>query len=199
MVFWQRLTRGRGHAAPQPQAPAPSYDRESERITSAEILAQAKWLYEQHERRVQNCQNMAVALLSIVGAIMAVAPSRVPDDPSAWHYGTLGLVAASGIGTIVQCMRILVPRSRINGLPSVQGLRDFALSHERQGPTKIPIPETQFAVDMLNPLNLTESSPLTHAAKNAEDRTALLFHAYWWFAATFSLVVTLSFLSALLG
>ena len=50
-----------------------------------------------------------------------------------------------------------------------------------------------------NPLNLTESSPLTHAAKNAEDRTALLFHAYWWFAATFSLVVTLSFLSALLG
>lgn len=177
-----------------------SYSPEAERTASGEILAQAQWLYEQHERRVQNCQNMAVALLTIVGTVLALlAPSAVMGQPAAWQFLALGVVFVGGLGTMAQCMRVLTPRVRLNGLPAVGALREFAHKHETLTASLAPIPVTQFATDLLNPLHLTASSPLTESSADAERRTSALAQAYRWFAVTFVLVIAVSTLFALLG
>lgn len=173
--------------------------REAERLGSAEILAQAQWLYEQHERRAQNCQNMAIAILTIVGTITALIPNTLPTSASTWHYVALGVVAVAGLVTMIQCLRVLAPRVRVNGLPAVNALRKFAHGYETLGGNKMPIPVTQFATDLLNPMRPTEPSPLGQSSENARHRTDALIHVYWWFAGTFVLVIVMSALFALLG
>lgn len=162
---------------------------EVERTDSSEVLAQAQWLYEQHERRVQNCQTMALGVLTVAGTILAVTPILLPDAPAKWLVALAVLVGVAGIGTIVHCLRVLTPRTRRNGLPAVGALREFAHKHEL-APGTNPIPVTQFVIDLLNPLSLTEPSPLSQAANDAHRRTGALTHAYLWLAATFVLIIT---------
>jgi chorismate mutase len=176
---------------------ASPYDRDAERVASSELLAQAQWLYEQHERRVQNSQNMAIAILTITGTILAVVPSLIPGAPSWWVFVTLGALLICGGLTIVHCVRVLVPRTRVNGLPNVKALRSLARDHEKSTASEIVIPVSQFVTDLLNPMNLDEPSPLGQAAEDAARRARLLRHAYGWFAATFGLAVLASALFAL--
>lgn len=188
--------RGRRRKEVEPPPATLAYDREAERVTSGEILAQAQWLYEQHERRVQNCQNLAVAILTVVGAIIALSPTVLPDHPAYWHYILIGTTALAAIGTSIQCVRVLVPRSRIKGLPALRALRNLGRQHADD--EAIPIPVTQFMVDLLNTNNPHDDSPLSEAAADAERRTEALVHAFGWFAATFVLVIVMSTLFALL-
>lgn len=190
----RRLLARRPVALVAPSAAPSDLDRarDLERAASSEILLQAQWLYEQHERRVQNCQNMAVAILTVAGTIMALAPSVLPESASLWQFVALAVVAIAGLGTMVQCMRVLAPRVRLNGLPSVEALREFAHNNETLTPAKVPIPVSQFAVDLLNPLRLTEPSPLSQSSADAKRRTSALVHAYWWFSMTFVLVIAMS-------
>jgi chorismate mutase len=189
------MSRGLRRNEDQPPPVTPAYDREAERVTSGEILAQAQWLYEQHERRVQNCQNLAVAILTVVGAIIALSPTVLPDHPECWHYILMGMTALAAIGTAIQCVRVLVPRSRIKGLPALHALRNLARQHTDDEP--IPVPVTQFMVDLLNTKNPHDDSPLSEAAADAERRTNALVQVFWWFAATFVLVIVMSTLFAL--
>lgn len=168
-----------------------TYEREAERASAADVLAQAQWLFEQHERRVQNCQTMALGVLTVVGTILAVTPALIPPAPG-WALLIIpAIVGVAGIGTIVHCLRVLTPRTRENGLPAVGALRELAHKQEL-APHTIPVPVTQFVVDLLNPLQLTEPSPLSQAAADAARRTNALTHAYWWFAATFIAVITMT-------
>lgn len=162
--------------------------RDEERADSAEILAQAQWLYEQHERRVQNCQTMALGVLTVVGTIMAITPTLLPDSPPKGLVFLAGMVGVTGLGTIIHCIRVLTPRLRPNGLPSVGALREFAHIQEHE-PTTNPIPATQFVVDLLNPLTLTAASPLSEAAQDAKRRTDVLTQAYLWFVGTFVFLI----------
>ena len=197
LLLIHRLLRRR--STPPLVAPAghPSGDspREAEQADSSEILAQAQWLYEQHERRVQNCQNLAVAMMTVVGAIIALSPKALPEEPACWHYLAVGITAIAAIGTAVQCVRVLVPRDRVNGLPALQALRKLAGRHARQ--ERIPVPVTQFAVDLLNPLKPDQESPLSEAASDAARRTDALIYAFWWFGGTFVLVIAMSTMFAL--
>lgn len=192
MLELRAISRRARRKIDKPLPVAPAYDREAERVASGEILAQAQWLYEQHERRVQNCQNMAVAILTIVGTIMALAPSLIPDSPNVWEVAALLAVTGAGVVTIVQCVRVLIPHTRANGLPGVDALRDLAHRHEHLSAAAITIPVTQFATDLLNPLKLTDPSPLTQASKDAARRTDILAWAFGWFATTFALAAIMA-------
>ncbi|MBB1514312.1 hypothetical protein H5399_17155 [Tessaracoccus sp. MC1627] len=168
-----------------------TYDREAERANSAEVLAQAQWLFEQHEHRVQNCQTMAIGLLTVTGTVLAVTPSLLPEAPP-WVLLILpAVVGVAGIGTIVYCLRVLIPRTRTNGLPAVSALRELANRHET-APQTLSVPVTQFAADLLNPMQLTEPAPLSQAAADAARRTSALTHAYGWFAATFIAIIAMT-------
>lgn len=179
------------------ETPAAADWRAEEHLCSAEILAQAQWLYEQHERRAQNSQNQAIAILTIVGTIMAIVPNGVPEGPQPWHYVALGVVAVTGLVTMAQCLRVLVPRTRSNALPDVGAFREIAHRYEKLGASGVTIPVTQFATEMLNATKLTEPSPLTQASEVASRRVDALSHVYLWFAATFGLVIAMNLLFSL--
>lgn len=174
---------------------AAPYDPAPERLAFQQILAQAQWLYEQHERRVEGCQTRAVAVMTIAASVVALLPSRLSASPSLWQLLTLVFTALMGLGTILLCLRVLAPRKRVNGLPAIPPLRRFALKQD-SCPEKNPQAATQFAFDMLNPTRLDEPAPVSTAAADAARRTDILAWAYRGLATTFVLAIAQTTLSA---
>ncbi|GEM_PF-6838476 len=174
--------------------PQPAYDLETDRRTSSEILEQARWLFEQHEGRNDSAQKAAATVLTATGSLVALVTKALPSAPRWWQIVLMGLVAASGLITVILCVLVLRPRDRENGLPSIGGLRKFAKTHDEQ--QRVPLPPSQFAVDMLNAKNLEAKSPLDHAAEDAKTRMCWLSRAYVGLAITFFWIMVLTVLVA---
>lgn len=168
---------------------AVKYDPEAERAVSAEILEQARWMFQQDESRHENAQRMATTVLTLTVTAVALLANAVPGDPSWWERVGLAMILAGGLGTVWCCLKVLMPRERGNGLPSVANLRKFAHRHDRQ--TRVPVPASQFAVDILNAKNLDADSPLDIARSQANDRMAWLGRGYVAFAITLGLIMAL--------
>ena len=174
---------------------ATRYDRDTDWQTSSEILAQARWLFEQHEGRTASAQRAAATVTAATGALAALLPNALPSDPACWQIWLLGGVALAAALTIVACIGVLWPRDRAKGLPSVESLRKFAHRHDND--EGVPLPPTQFAVEMLNAKDLAEEgNPLEHAATDANSRMTWLSRAYIAFAVTFILTIIMTTLVA---
>ncbi|CCH69549.1 hypothetical protein BN10_20013 [Phycicoccus elongatus Lp2] len=180
---------GDSAAAGKPQQ-AP-YDREVDWQTSAEILSQARWLFEQHEKRTDSAQKAAATVIAATGAVVSFAPKALPARHGTWEAVLLGLVLTAGLVTVVLCVVVLKPREREKGMPSIAALRKFAKRHDDA--QCVPLPPSQFAVDMLNAKDLNASSPLDHAAKDANERMEWLTRAYFAFALMFALTMVAAF------
>lgn len=167
---------------------ADKYDPEQERAVSAEILEQARWMFQQDESRHENAQRMAATVLTLTGTAVALLANTLPTDPDLWELIGLGIILLAGLGTAWCCLLTLLPRSRENGLPSVRKLRQFANRHDRQ--RRLPIPASQFAVDLLNAKDLQADSPLDIARRQANKRMMWLGHAYVLFGITFGLIMS---------
>lgn len=192
-------TNGQAHGQGTPSTGTQAhgaYDRDVDWQTSSEILAQARWLFEQHEGRSASAQRAAATVTATTGALAALLPKVLPPDPAWWHLALLGTVALAAVITITACIVVLLPRNREKGLPKVEALRQFAHRHDTdQG---VPLPPSQFAVEMLNAKDLSQQgNPLEHAATDANTRMTWLSCAYIAFAATFILTIVLTTLTAI--
>ncbi len=171
--------------------------QEDERRKDAdEILAHAKWLYEQHDKRSEGAQTRAGAVLAFTGTLFALAPGAIRQPTSGWELGLLGLVLLSALTSGFFCLQVLLPRTLMRGLPDRPGLRALAGKFDSGQP--IPIPTQQFVTDILSTKEPDEKSPVDEAAELAAVRVRSLQRAYISLAFTFLVTGGLTFTATLL-
>lgn len=194
-----RLFRGAGTAAATTEHPSPvteTYDKSADSETWKQILEGARWTYEQHEKRSETAQKLASVVLAFDATLLTFVLKEISSRPPLWLAITMGIIVTLGLFTALAATLCLVPRGRQNGLPAIASLRELASAHEN-GRT-IPIPNAQFAVDLLNAKSLTETSPLDHAKRVADRRMSWLDRAFVGMAMTLASTLIINFIRVLI-
>lgn len=191
--MWNEIRR-RGKP-PSPDAEAPRYDPETDRRNASEILEQARWLYDQHERRSNSAQKQAGTVLAFTGTVVTLILQNMPVEPGMCQQAWMGLVLIGGLVTVVLAAFALVPRTHAAGMPALQSLRELAAKHE--GGASIPLPVNQFSADMLRAGRLDLESPVDHIRETADVRMKWLTKAYISLGVTFTLTMILMYLDAI--
>ncbi|MBK8462070.1 MAG: hypothetical protein IPL36_03110 [Nigerium sp.] len=159
-MLWTGRT-GRAASDDKPAADA-GYDPDTDRKNAAEILDQARWLIEQHEKRSDSAQKMAAAVLAFTGTVVTFVLKGMPGRAQCWQQVGMGVVLLSGLVTAWLALLALLPRARENGMPAIGELRELAAAHDAGRTT--PIPVNQFAADLLNAKHPDAKSPSTTRA-----------------------------------
>ncbi|MGC0142591.1 hypothetical protein [Pseudactinotalea sp. Z1732] len=169
------------------QSVVPPYDRAAEEAVSREILEQARWMFDQDEKRHDNAQARAAVVLTLTATAVGLLIQIIPETLSCPDKAGLGLVLLAAVTTVICCVMVLRPLNRKDGMPSVDQLRKFAARHNAQD--RMPVPATQFAVDLLRAGELTKPSPLNVSRDHANDRMEWLGRAYVSFGLMFGAAV----------
>lgn len=163
-------------------------------VDARAALAQARWLYEQHESRSQSARNRATALLTFSGALISLAPGLLPDGPTAFQVGLLVAAMAAGVLAGWRALRVLRPSAEVEGLPRVAKLRERAgkvvRNESRADSLLAELNELMRATD------LDKKSPVDHALDDANRRVNELVVACNWMAAAFVLTAILALQTA---
>lgn len=193
-MLWTGRT-GRAASDDKPAADA-GYDPDTDRKNAAEILDQARWLIEQHEKRSDSAQKMAAAVLAFTGTVVTFVLKGMPGRAQCWQQVGMGVVLLSGLVTAWLALLALLPRARENGMPAIKELRELAAAHDAGRTT--PIPVNQFAADLLNAKHPDAKSPVDHSRDAANLRMDRLEAAYKALAFTFAATMVLMFLVAVI-
>jgi len=63
-------------------------------VDAKAAIEQARWLYEQHEKRAEGARARATAVLTLAGTLVALAPKALPPHSACWLVGVLVLAVA---------------------------------------------------------------------------------------------------------
>ena len=183
-MIWRRKTRAVGIPAP---APTPV----DTAAAIEQFAAQARWLFEWHNKRSDGFSSRSVAVLGFTGVILALLPGALalPDGVEVTQGIRWCLIATAPLLLITGTLCLFAFAPQQSGLSSISQLRsqwrDFA-SGKRRAETGANIAES-----LLHGESVTASSPVEIAMWEANRRGG------WFKCSIYSLVAAFGTLTVL--